>query len=297
MSRVKDYYKTLGVPEGASEREIKKAYRKLAKQYHPDHNPDDPKAEERFKEVQEAYDVLSKPKQRRQYDAMRKNPFGFGDGGYARRPGGGSSVRMEDLFGDGPRGGGSFGDLFSSFFAGGEAAGPRAPRLDLETTMRISFDRALRGGKTTVTLPDGDTIRLTIPKGAADGLRVRLRGRGHEGPDGQRGDLYVTFEVKPHARFRRDGLNLHVQEQVGALDAILGTVRTITNGYGQQIKLAVPHGTQPGEKFRLRGQGVQTDTDRGDLIVEVDVHIPRHLSDDDRAILQQAAERIGLVRG
>lgn len=302
-----DFYKTLGVTETASADEIKKAYRKLAREYHPDRNPDKPEAEERFKEIQEAYDTLSDTEKRKQYDTMRKNPFGpFGNGyrtssgnRYQRRPDG-SYVRVDDAFtGFGREAGDEgvgFGDLFSRFFSGEEPRRREPARgRDVETTLRISFDKALRGGKTTVTLPDGDKVRLTIPEGVDAGFKIRLRGRGEDGPTGQRGDLYVTFDVQPHPRFERDGRDLTTTETINVFEAMLGTERTLTNPYGKQIKLAIPAGTQPGEKFRLRGQGVKTDDGTGDLFVAVEVTVPKTLSDEDRRQVRLTGERLGLI--
>ena len=316
MPTQKNYYEILGVSEDAGAEAIKKAYRKLARTYHPDKNPDAPDAEERFKEIQEAYSVLSDEKTRKEYDLRRKNPFGA-FGGFSARNGDhfyqtpdGTYVRFETggAPGGAPGGGdfdpggfGGLGDLFGSFF-GGEPSGGAGPRTrrtsrgrDVETTMRLSFEDALLGGKTQTVLPDGETVRLTIPKGVKSGFKVRLRERGEPGPTGKRGDLYVTFEVAEHPRFRRTGNDLYVTERVSALDAMLGTTRTITNAYGTQIKLPIPAGTQPGAKLRLKGQGVATEKRTGDLIVEVEVTIPQNLTEAQRAALRRAAEEAGLA--
>ena len=306
------YYDTLGVEEDASAREIKKAYRRLARKHHPDRNPDDPEAEERFKKIQEAYSVLSDEEKRQQYDAQRRNPFagggfgqgGFGQGGNGRR----QRVNVNQEFG---RGG--LGDIFESFFGGGFQGGGqqqagrdpfaqaqqqqrrRRPQTrDAETRLRLSFDEALEGGRQTVELPSGESIRLRIPKGVRSGYKVRLRGRGPDGPNGQRGDLYVTFEVGDHPRFRREGDDLHLTETVSALDAMLGTKRRIPTPYGQNISVAIPAGTQPGEKLRLKGQGVQTEKQTGDLYVHVDVHIPDDLTQAQRDAIASAAHDAGL---
>jgi DnaJ-class molecular chaperone len=325
MPEVKDYYKILGVSEDASADEIKKAYRKLAQKYHPDRNPDDAEAEERFKEVQEANDVLSDPEKRRQYDQMRKNPFGaFGEGG-GFRPGGGSRyyeapdgtyVRFDSGGDMGGEGFGGIGDIFSRFFGGGgdpfggaqqtrdpfgrgqQQRGPgrrTAGGRDVETRVHLSFQQALRGGKTEVTLPDGERVRLSIPKGVRPGFKIRLRGRGQPGPTGQRGDLYVTFEVEPHPRFERDGEDLRTTIEVNAFEAMLGTSRSLTNAYGKRIKVPVSAGTQPGATLRLKGQGVKTDRGTGNLYVTIDVTIPDHLTDEQEAALRKAAEEAGLL--
>jgi molecular chaperone DnaJ/curved DNA-binding protein len=312
MPQTKDYYDILGVDEDASAKEIKKAYRDLARKYHPDRNPDKPNAEERFKEIQEAYSVLSDEEKRDQYDAQRRfGGFGgqdFGQNG-GRAPGGGFDVRFEQ--GQPGEGFGGFGDIFNSFFGGGGGGGRggqksspfgqqqqrrRAKGNDVETTLRISFDDALRGGKREVTLPDGETIRIDIPKGVRSGFKIRLRGRGESGPRGERGDLYVTFKVGDHPRFRRKGDDIYVTESVNAIEAMLGTERRIPTPYGQRIKITIPAGTQPGEKLRLRGQGVQTSSGSpGDLYVEIDVTIPDNLSEAQRDALRAAAEKADLT--
>lgn len=312
MPKTKDFYAVLGVKEDATTAEIKKAYRKLARKYHPDKNPDNPEAEERFKELQEAYSTLSDEKKRKEYDLRRKNPFGnfggfdTGNGNRFYRSPDGTYVRFETSgTGGGPAddgGLGGFGDLFSSLFGGGAAqpgADPfaRRPRSsrgrDIETTVRLSFDQALEGGKTQVQLPDGETVRLTIPKGVKPGFKIRLKDRGEAGPSGKRGDLYVTFEVASHPRFRREGNNLYLTAQIDAFEAMLGTTRSIENAYGKQIKLPIAAGTQPGARLRLKGQGVETEKRTGDLYVEVEVTIPKDLSDEQRAAIREAADKAG----
>lgn len=314
MPEVKDYYKTLGVPESATAADIKKAYRKLARDFHPDRNPDKPDAEERFKEVQEAYDVLSDEKQRKQYDLMRKNPFGA-YGGFDTSRGGryyrstdGTYVRFDESSGDGGGfdAGGGFSDLFSRFFGGA----PQPPRedpfaqarrnraragRDVETKVTLTFEQALQGGKTEVVLPDGTKVRLAIPKGVRPGFKVRLRERGEAAPGGVRGDLYVTFDVQPDPAFRREGDDLYYGVTVNAFEALLGARRSITNAYGQQIKVNIPRGTQPGDRLRLREQGVQTDEGVGDLYVEIAVTIPRNLSAEQTEALRKIAKDAGLV--
>jgi len=306
MPQTKDYYDILGVDEDAGQSEIKKAYRSLARKHHPDRNPDDDRAEERFKEIQEAYSVLSDEEQRRQYDQRRKFGGGFGANGGFRPGRGGREVRFErgnldDMFG----GGGGLGDVFESFFSGQQRSRPQDPfqqqrrqqaaqGQDIETSLRLSFDEALQGGRRQVRLPNGETVRLKVPKGVRDGYKVRLRGRGQAGPRGQAGDLYVTFRVGEHPRFRRKGDDIYLTERVSAFDAILGCTRRIPTPYGQKIKLNIPAGTQPGEKLRLKGQGVQMEEGNGDLYVEIDVHIPENLTDAQREALRTTADETGL---
>lgn len=312
---LKDYYAILGVSETADEAALKKAHRKLARDFHPDRNPDDPSAEERFKEVQEAYDTLGNAQKRRAYDARRRNPFGESGGGPFGSGGGG----FEDLFtsSSGTRyranrdgsyvrfdtGGGAgapfediddAGDLFSRFFRGGAAGGARsAPGRDAETEITLTFDEALRGAAKEFTI-NGEPIRIQVPEGARDGMKIRVRGRGLAGPGGARGDLYVRFNVTDDGRFRREGNDLYLTETIDALEAILGTNRTITTAYGDRIRISVPPGTQPGDKLRVRGKGVVRASKTGDLYVEIAVETPR-LSELQREALRQAARDAGVA--
>lgn len=316
MPDVKDYYNTLGVSEDASPEKIKKAYRKKAQKYHPDRNPDNPEAEQKFKEVQEAYDVLSDEEKRRQYDAMRNNPFGdaSGFGGFGPQRGaqreyrgpGGQRVRFENfdqggqgfstIFGEGGMGG-----IFDRFF-GGESpyqetqqrrtrttGAGRAAGRDVTTHLSLSLNKALRGGKTEVKLPDGERVRIDIPKGVADNFKIRLRGRGQPGPSGQRGDLYVTFKVPEPAGFERRGDDLYRTETFNAVQLMAGVTRRIKTPYGETIKLSVQPGTQPDETLRLRGQGIKTDKDSGDLYVKIKASIPKNLTKKDRDELRRWA--------
>ncbi|WP_251954866.1 J domain-containing protein [Salinibacter ruber] len=166
---------------------------------------------------------------------------------------------------------------------------------DLETTLRLSFREALEGGRKQVELPSGESIRLKIPKGVRDGFKIRLKGRGQPAPMGQRGDLYVTFEVGDHPHFDRKGDDVHRTETIGMFEAVFGTDIRVPTPYGQHLKLSVPAGTQPGEKLRLKGQGVKTDDGAGDLYVEIDVNIPENLSRKQRAVLHEAAEDANLL--
>jgi len=258
MPALKDHYKTLGVGGSSDSGEIKKAYRSLARKYHPDHNQSDSRAEERFKEIQEAYEVLSDRTKRAKYDRARRHPFGtsFGEafatdsgGRYYRSPDG-TYVRME-------RGGpspdptaqGNLGDLFGRLF-GGDGETGRRRQVDPETEITLTFQESLEGGKVELTLPDDTKIRVPFPRGVKHGFRVRLKSKRTE--LGQ--ELYVKFKVTPDPDFRREGNNLMASVEVNAFEALLGTTRTITTPYGQKLALTIPKGTQPGERLRLREQ-------------------------------------------
>lgn len=297
-----DYYETLGVAEDASAKEIKKAYRALAQQYHPDRNTGDAEAEERFKKVQEAYDTLGDETRRKAYDRARRDPYGgrFEGNpfeGFANGPGGryyrapdGTYVRV-DATGAGPGsfgsgeddfvfgGGGGLGSIFDQFF-GGAAGGAGEPRYrggrDVEATMRLSFDEALAGGPREFTTPSGDKVRITVPKGVRDGFKIKMSGRGEPPPSGrgEPGDLYITFQVTPDARFQRDGDDLTTTETITAVEAMLGTTREVRTATGKTVRIKVKPGTQPGTRLRVKGQGVETAKGTGDLYVEIEVTVP-----------------------
>ncbi|OZC04118.1 DnaJ C-terminal domain-containing protein [Rubricoccus marinus] len=311
-----DHYATLGVSETASQKEIKKAYRTLAQKYHPDRNAGDSAAENRFKEVQSAYDVVGDEAKRKEYDQMRRNPFA-GRGG---SPFGGGSP-FSGGAGDGSRwrpapeaevfGADGLGDIFSQMFGGGgspfggaaggprpgAASGARGPGTggrDIDASMTLSFGEALEGGPSKITVPGGETLRITIPEGVRNGTKIRLKGRGDAGPSGARGDLYITFEVEESPRFARERDDLRVTESVSAVDAMLGTARQIETPYGQKVNVKIPAGTQPGASFRVRGQGVKTKKGRGDLFVEIAVSVP-DLAEDARDGLREWAAAHGLA--
>lgn len=304
MPAIKDYYKILGVAESASADEVKKAYRTLARKHHPDRNQSDSGSEERFKEIQEAYETLSDAKKRVQYDRARKNPFGggFGEafttgqgGRYYRSPDG-TYVRMDR----GARGGGfagqepplgGIGDLFGRFFGGdGDPVTPNR-RVEPETEVVLTFEEALEGGKVELSLPDGAKIRVPFPKGVADGYKVRLK----RNSNGQNKELYVRFRVSPGKDYKREGNDLLTRVEVTAFEAMLGASRSLLTPHGRKLKLTIPKGTQPGEKLRLRNQGVETGNDMGDLLVEIVVTIPRDLTRFEEQELRKAAEKANLI--
>ena len=268
----KDLYKVLGVSKTADQSEIKKVYRKLAKDLHPDKNPDNKTAEDRFKQVQAAYDVLGDPKRRAEYDEMQRlGPMGAA--GFAR----GQQRGGQDLFGDGQFG--DISDLLGGIFGGGRA--PRGPRRgsDLETTATISFEDSIRG----ITLPlrlNGDEMQARIPAGVKNDQRIRLRGKGAPGQQGgPAGDLFITVHVSPHPVFNRDGNNLTITIPVRFDEVALGADIAVPVFDGQPVTIRIPPGTKSGAKFRARGKGVaKADGQAGDLIVTVDIAVPQDLS-------------------
>jgi molecular chaperone DnaJ len=371
----KDFYRTLGVPEKASQDEIKKAYRTLAKKYHPDANRTDKKAAGRFKGVGEAYGVLSDPEKRKQYDQMRRlSSFGFGrtrqpsrgagppPRGGGQAPGGGFS--FEDL-----QGFGGLGDIFTSIFdrepksaREEQSRGPLTGR-NVEYLVEISFRTAVRGGKISIEVPiteecatcsgSGATpgtgtkrcteckgsgaisfgqggfavnrpcpaclgrgsvpekpcrscggsgtvrqtrsIKVTVPRGVESGSKLKIPGGGERGVKGGKpGDLIITFKIKPHDFFRREGLDIHVTVPINLAQATLGSRMGVKTVDGKKVRFRIPPGTQSGTKFRIRGQGIQTDGRVGDQYVEVTVGIPETLTDDQRQAMEAFADSSGL---
>ncbi len=310
MAKAKNYYKILGIDENASPEDIKKSYRALARKYHPDRNPNQPDAEERFKSIQEAYDVLSDPKRRREYNQYRKDPFApfhtsngdqfyrTQDGTYVRNPRK-APEGQEDIFGLGDTGG--FSGFINRIFGGetdtkrpGERSKSRKSGLDIDTRVRLSFMQALRGGKTELTLPHGEIVRIKIPRGVRPGFKIKLKGRGKLGAT-TTGDLYVTFEVEPHSYYRRRGDDLHITCAINPLEAIVGVTRNVINAYGNRIKVRIPAGTQHGTKLRLKGQGVETSKKTGDLYVIIEIQTPENLTEDQLKILEKAGKETKLL--
>jgi len=288
----KDYYGALGVEKGASEKDIKRAYRKLAQQYHPDNNPGDTDAEARFKEVSEAYRVLSDPEERAHYDQARD---AFARGTFVGGPGGGAGaqyVRIDDLgdLGDAFGGGlfGGLGDLFG--FGGARRTRRPAKGPDLEAGIDLSFHEAIQGVTKTLTVngPGGRrTVTTKIPAGVNDGARIRLRGRGAPGRDGgEPGDLFVRVHAGRHPIFDRDGKDLKVRLPISYSEAALGATITAPTLEGK-VGLKIPPGTPSGKTFRVKGRGVSTPEDTGDLLVTVEIEVPEDLSPESRDLLEQ----------
>lgn len=309
MAKSKNYYQILGLSEQASAEDIKKSYRRLARKHHPDRNPDQPDAEERFKSIQEAYDVLSDSKKRREYDRYRKDPFASfqaANGDQFRRAPDGSYVRYKrrrqpDPVNDAESSLGGFSNFISKIFGAEEEAPPaskkgsrRRGKLDIDTRLRLTFNQALHGGKTEVTLPHGEIVRIDIPKGVRSGLKIRLKGKGKVGTSAT-GDLYVTFEVEPHSYYRRRGDDLHITVTVNPIEAMLGIQRHVISAYGNRIKLTIPPGTQHGTTLRLKGQGVKRASNIGDMYVKIELQVPEELTKEQKEIIRRAAKQAKLM--
>ena len=281
----KDFYQVLGVSKDASEAEIKKTYRSLARKFHPDSNPNDSSAEARFKEISEAYSVLSDPQQRAEYDQIRAMQAGrprFTAGG---GQGGGFDDVFGGMFGGAPRGGQSadFGDLFSGLFGNGQGGFPgyREPTKGRDVISRVTLElpTALRGTEVSLEGPGGKKITARVPAGVKDGQKVRLRGKGHPSPDGGKpGDVIITVGVPKHQIFGRDGDNLRIEVPITYGEATLGATIEVPTIEGEVVKVKVPAGTPSGKVLRVKGHGVRGGAALGDLLVELQVAVPAHLS-------------------
>lgn len=300
----KDFYKTLGVAKDVSEADLKKAYRKLARKYHPDSNQGDAKAEATFKEISEAYSVLSDAEQRKEYDEIRAmgsgarfTAGGSGAGGFEdvfSRFGQGSrgqSADFEDIFAmfNQGQGGGGFGNgRFGQTSGGFRGFGGPQRGADVTARTTLDFATAVQGETISLQGDDGKPFKVKIPAGVADGQKIRLRGRGRPSPDGgESGDIVVQITVRPHPVFTRDGLNLRVVVPVTFTEATLGATIEVPTLSGDVVKLRVAPGTPSGRVLRVKGRGVTTGKGTGDLLAELQVAVPTHLDDEAREALEK----------
>lgn len=360
----KDFYQLLGVSEKATPEEIKKAYRRLAKKYHPDANPNNTQAAEMFKQISEAHGVLSDTDKRKKYDMMRR--LGAFDP-TARRPasqgaGGRGGAGAGETFDFGDFGSMGLGDIFSSIFGRGRKDEPKGETV--EATLEIPFRTAALGGKVPISLSMNDTcatcggngaapgatlsqcpecngrgtisfgqggfavnrpcpmcrgrgkvpsekcptcggagetrsekrVMINVPPATESGLKIRLKGQGERGGGGKPpGDLLVTFQVQPDSFFRRDGLDLICDVTINLAQAVFGTRLRVKTLDGQKVLLKIPPGTQPGRKFRIKGQGIAKGERRGDMLVTVQVTVPEQLSPEQAELLKKFAESAGMA--
>lgn len=278
---MKDYYKILGVSESASQSDVKKAYRELAKKYHPDKCQGDPAAEEKFKDAAEAYRVLSNEKEKKQYDAIRKNPF-------IRKPG--PSSGHDPFVNFNPfneyhhtqssrRTHSAFDDLFSQVFGKGFSFQndpfDQFSAMDQKARVTISFEQALKGSTILLKLQGGKKIRLKLQPGLNDGKILRVKGKGKYNPFTKKhGDLLVKINVLPHPSFRIQGKNIHVSINISLAQAAHGETIQIRNAWGEKVKLKIPANTRSGKVLRLKGLGVKTKNGNGDFLIKVNVKTP-----------------------
>jgi curved DNA-binding protein len=318
----KDYYATLGVAKTATDKELKQAYRKLARKHHPDVNPGDKAAEAKFKEINEAYEVLGDPDKRRKYDELGANwrayeqaqragtADPFQQGGWTVNMGGGSGgfrtmteEEMQEMFGtDNP-----FSDFFNTFFGGG-GAGPEGRRArttrsrarkgrDLEHELPLTLEEADQGVTRRFSIKhDGHarTVDVRVPAGVGDGSRVRVGGEGEPGSGGAAaGDLYLRVRLEPHPQFERKGRDLYTRIAVPLTTAVLGGEVNVPALGGRTLRLKVPPTTQNGQVFRLRGQGMSLSGkpgERSDLYATVDVELPRQITPEERTHFEELAK-------
>ena len=291
-NEVKDYYKVLGVPESASSDDIRKAYRQLAKKFHPDRNPG---AEEKFKEIGEAYDVLKDDKKRTAYDQIRKG--GFGPGGPGMGAGGfsnfdfGDSAEIQDLFetlfggGFGGMGGGQGGG-----FGGGRRARPRKGQT-VEAEIEVGLSTAYRGGNRRLNV-GGKSLDVKIPAGTLDGQKIRLREQGAlSSTGGASGDLILTIRVKDESGFRLDGRDVHYRLPIAPWEAALGAKVPVPTLSGT-IELSVPQGARSGQKLRARGRGMPG-SPSGDLLVELLIQTPKAENESLKALYGKLRDESG----
>ena len=307
-----DHYATLGVPKTASADDIQKAYRKLARKYHPDMNPDDATAKKKFQEVQSAFEVLSDTDKRKRYDQFGSDFESMGAGGgpggaprgWRYSPGGGPQSQpfdmndLGDLFGGGgvETEGGGFADLFKQFSRGTRRAAQPVRGNDLKHELTVPFNTAVLGGEAALSVQrqDGDieTIKVKIPAGIDDGKKIRLRGQGIPGTgDAPAGDILLTIHVSPHPFFRRTGNRLDVRVPVTLAEAALGGKVDVPTPQGT-ITLTIPPNTSSGARLRIKGHGVRpANAPPGDLFAEIQVALPERLTEEERQQLADISNR------
>ncbi|MGY2793339.1 curved DNA-binding protein [Thermostichus sp. MS-CIW-36] len=304
MQNFKDYYKILGVSKTATADEVKQAYRRLARKYHPDVNPNDKAAEEKFKDINEAYEVLSDPSKRRQYDQFgqyyQQGGFRSSRDAYTYS----SSPFSQDFGGSGFGGSGvdfSQFDDFQDFIdqllgrvrsqttdrSSGFSGSTGNTSYDAEATIQISIPEAFEGGKRRLRVGGDRVLEVNIPPGITPGKRIRLRGQGHPNPNGGAGDLYLKIELKDHPFYRLEGFDVYCDLPISPSEAVLGAQVEVPTLDGV-VKLRIPPGMQPGRKLRLAERGFpKGNGERGDFYVVVQIHLPTQISEEERELYER----------
>ena len=300
----RDYYKILGVNRSASDDEIKKAYRRLARRYHPDVNPGDDKAVARFKEINEAYQVIGDAEKRAKYDQFGSNWEKYGSFDEAFRRAGAGSTGRSAAGGFDFAGFGGFSDFFEALFGGGAAAPGQQGRpvrsrrsADIEHDIDIPLGEVMNGTTRTLSLriPDRDRrvrnrrLEVKIPRGVRDGSRIRVAGEGEYKSDGRRGDVFLKVRVLPENGFERRGNDVVTTLPVHLSELLLGSDASVKNLDGSVLTVRIPPETGDGSLLRLRGQGLPalSGSDRGDLLVRIKVKLPKNLSSEERQLIYQ----------
>jgi curved DNA-binding protein len=294
----KDYYAVLGVGKKATQEEIKKAYRKLAVKYHPDKNQGNKIAEDKFKEISEAHEVLGDPEKRKQYDQLGANWKQYQQGGFNQQPPGGGAYRRYSYGGNDSDyfGSGGFSDFFESFFGGGrqQRSNPFAAEnfdfqpSDLTGEISISLEEAYHSTERIVDL-GGEKIRIKVRPGAYDGLTLRAKGKGQKSPSGRTGDLHLNIKVLPHNRYERRGDDLHMEAPLDLFTALLGGKQEVESLSGK-INITLKEGTQNGKIVRLKGKGMPVygkAGQHGDLYIKLIVKLPEHLTAHQRQLIDK----------
>lgn len=282
----KDYYNILGVPRGSSDEEIKKAYRKLAREFHPDLHPDRKKEmEAKFKEINEAYEVLGDPKKRSEYDMMGQAGFGAGAPGAGYAPPGG--IHFEDINANF----GGFEDIFGEIFGRGGRRRVAQRGADLEYRLELDFIQAVKGAEVRVNIQRAsrpESLTVKIPPGVKTGSKVRVAGKGEAGlGGGPQGDLYIETIVRPHRFFRREGLDIHLDAPITLKEALLGAEIEVPTVDGQ-TRIRVPAGTQGGQRLRIRGKGgFGPRGERGDEYVTVNINVPKAVDERSKELIEE----------
>ncbi|XRE44517.1 DnaJ-class molecular chaperone CbpA [Tenacibaculum discolor] len=294
-----DYYKVLGINKKATAADIKKAYRKLARKYHPDTNPNDEEAKKKFQQINEANEVLSNPENRKKYDEygenwqhaeayeeakkQRASQSGFGRGGAYQQ------YSSSDFDGT------DFSDFFNAAFGGGRSSGRRTAQFrgqDFNASLQLNIRDVYTSQKQVLTVND-KKIRITIPAGVENGQTIKIKGHGGEGINGgPKGDLYITFDIKPDINFKRDGANLYTEQAIDLYTAVLGG-EVVINTFVDKAKLKVKAGTQNGTKVRLKGKGFpkyKNEGQFGDLYVTYKIEIPTNLTDEQRELFTKLSK-------